>query len=227
MPRFRSFNNTKKLKKYVTSRKRDPTNKQLLQWDAEVCCICGEEDSAGLHLQAAYSNEKYCVPCFRSCESSQSWWGRENSAGEGEDNEWGDSFDTHISDDGPIHTLTTDLYPHTTDLYTLAFDMDTLEYLMCNSQANARQVPSIRPSKTPYYSMVSDGNQFGTFAHESQAVKVTMDRVRKKIQRKAKSEQERVKACLKVGYANTHFCALFPANEEPNFAGDNCLGQWD
>ena len=30
-----------------------------------------------------------------------------------------------------------------------------------------------------------------------------------------------------VGYANTHFCALFPANEEPNFAGDNCLGQWD
>jgi hypothetical protein len=219
MPRFRSFNNTKKLKKYVTSRKRDPTNKQLLQWDAEVCCICGEEDSAGLHLQAAYSNEKYCVPCFRSCESSQSWWGRENSAGEGEDNEWGDSFDTHISDDGPIHTLTGN--------QTWKEGMDTLEYLMCNSQANARQVPSIRPSKTPYYSMVSDGNQFGTFAHESQAVKVTMDRVRKKIQRKAKSEQERVKACLKVGYANTHFCALFPANEEPNFAGDNCLGQWD
>jgi hypothetical protein len=30
-----------------------------------------------------------------------------------------------------------------------------------------------------------------------------------------------------VGFGNTHYCALFPANEEPNFAGANCVGQWD
>ena len=30
-----------------------------------------------------------------------------------------------------------------------------------------------------------------------------------------------------VAYGNTHYCALYPANEEPNFAGENCVGQWD
>ncbi len=30
-----------------------------------------------------------------------------------------------------------------------------------------------------------------------------------------------------VGYGNAHYCALFPATQEPNFAGDNCLGQWE
>ena len=30
-----------------------------------------------------------------------------------------------------------------------------------------------------------------------------------------------------VGFGNTHYCAFYPANEEPNFAGTNCIGQWD
>ena len=30
-----------------------------------------------------------------------------------------------------------------------------------------------------------------------------------------------------VAFGNTHFCALYPATEEPNFAGDYCIGQWD
>jgi hypothetical protein len=49
--------------------------------------------------------------------------------------------------------------------------------------------------------MVSDGkNQFGTFAHESQAVKMVIDRfrLRKPIQNKAKLEQECEEACFKI-----------------------------
>jgi hypothetical protein len=30
-----------------------------------------------------------------------------------------------------------------------------------------------------------------------------------------------------VGFGNAHYCALFPIDEEPNFAGNNCIGQWD
>ncbi len=30
-----------------------------------------------------------------------------------------------------------------------------------------------------------------------------------------------------VGFGNTHNCALYPADEAPNFAGNNCIGQWD
>jgi hypothetical protein len=30
-----------------------------------------------------------------------------------------------------------------------------------------------------------------------------------------------------VGFGNAHYCALFPTDEAPNFAGNNCIGQWD
>ena len=199
MPRVPKFNQSKRLKKYVASRRRDPTNNQLLKTDVHVaqqsvepltavCCTCGLEASEGLLLQIAeYSNEVYCGSCFHSC-STTCWWGSDDSAGE--DDECADSFDAHISDSVAIHTLTGN--------QTWKEGMETLEYLMCKSQENARLMPSIRKSKTPYYSMVSIGNQYGTFAHESQAVKMTTDRLRKQIQRKANSEHEREEACRKV-----------------------------
>ena len=30
-----------------------------------------------------------------------------------------------------------------------------------------------------------------------------------------------------VGFDRSHFCALYPADVDPNFAGGNCLERWD
>jgi hypothetical protein len=155
----------------------------------QVCYSCGQEDSEGLDLQSAdYSNEMYCGSCLNSCESSQCWWGRNDR--DGEEDECEDNCDPQVPDDLPVHTLNAN--------ETWKEGILALQYLIRTSQENARLVPSIRPSKTPYYSLVTKGNQFRNFAHESNAVKKTMDRLRKQVQNKAKLEKEREEACLKV-----------------------------